>query len=75
MDHPKYRKVLVDFKKTQDASESGFTRSVYNYGYNLQSAFYLEGFSADRFFFVAVEERGIIDSEGKITPPNRQMGR
>lgn len=60
-EHPKYGKIVIDFKKTQDASESGFTRSVYNYGYSLQAAWYREGFEADRFFFVAVEERGLLD--------------
>lgn len=64
VDHPRYGKVIVDFKKTQDASESGFTRSVYNYKYNLQSAFYSEAFKIDRFFFVAVEERGFTDNKG-----------
>lgn len=53
----KYGPLVIDFKKTQDASESGFTRSIYNYNYGLQSAWYLEGFEASRFFFVAVEEK------------------
>jgi hypothetical protein len=50
-------KVLVDFKKTQDASPSQFTRSIYNYAYDLQSAWYRRGFEADKVIIVAVEEQ------------------
>lgn len=50
-------KVVIDFKKTQDASPSGFSRSIFNFAYDLQSAYYSQGFEADKFFFVAVEEK------------------
>lgn len=69
VDHPKHGRVVVDFKKTQDASESGFARSVHNYCYNLQSAFYLDGFQAQKFYFVAVEEKGFIDRQGVSRHP------
>lgn len=56
-DKTPHGRVVIDFKKTQDASESGFDRSIRNYNYDLQDAFYSEGFQADKFFFVAIEEK------------------
>jgi hypothetical protein len=67
----KWRKdgVLVDLKTCEDASPEGFAKSVYNYGYHLQAAFYLDGAARairqsgrtdleipSEFFFVAVEK-------------------
>lgn len=34
---------LVDLKTTNDASESGFKKSVYSFRYDIQTAFYLDG--------------------------------
>lgn len=54
--------VIVDLKKTQDASPAGFARSVANYGYFMQDAFYRDVFQlaagtpARAFVFIAVEE-------------------
>lgn len=48
---------LIDLKTTDDASPAGFARSVVNYGYHTQSAFYQAGTGADRFIFIAVEKK------------------
>jgi PDDEXK-like domain of unknown function (DUF3799) len=36
--------VILDLKTTQDASESGFARTIWNYRYDLQAAWYSDGF-------------------------------
>lgn len=52
---------MWDLKTTQDASETAFVRSIYNYGYHLQAAFYavvaeeITGFPFDKFTFLAIE--------------------
>lgn len=54
--------VIVDLKKTQDASPDGFARACANYGYLMQSAFYQDTFRlaagepARAFVFIAIEE-------------------
>ena len=54
--------VILDIKTTADATQSAFTRSVVNYGYHRQAAFYIDGFNAvnnavvDAFVFIAVEK-------------------
>jgi hypothetical protein len=53
--------VLLDLKTTQDASESAFRRSIWNYRYDMQAAWYSDGYeqaSGDMtmgFVFVCVE--------------------
>ncbi len=53
--------VLLDLKTTQDASERGFSRSMWNYRYDLQAAWYWDGFEQASgmmvlgFVFLAVE--------------------
>lgn len=53
--------ILVDGKTTQDASPEGFGRSVWNYAYHLQAAWYSDGFEratgkrVHGFVFAAVE--------------------
>jgi hypothetical protein len=49
--------ILVDLKTTEDASPSGFARSVATYKYHMQAAHYCAGTRADRFIFVAVEKK------------------
>lgn len=52
----------VDLKKTQDASERAFSRTMANYRYHVQAAFYTDvfkwatGIDLERFVFVATEE-------------------
>lgn len=55
--------LLVDLKSTEDASVDGFSKSVLNYRYDVQGAFYLDGFNSgpapilhDDFIFIAVEK-------------------
>lgn len=55
------RGYLVDLKTTQDASEFAFSKSIAQYFYHMQAAFYLEGMATvsgqrfERFFFIVVE--------------------
>lgn len=55
--HPKYGRTVVEVKKTQDASPSGFSRQIYNLHYHMGAAWYLEGFCADTFIFIALEDK------------------
>ncbi|MDR1943437.1 MAG: PD-(D/E)XK nuclease-like domain-containing protein [Synergistaceae bacterium] len=54
---------IIDLKTTEDASPAGFTRSVENYRYYVQAAFYIQGVEAvtgepvKGFVFVAVEKK------------------
>ncbi|OJF91182.1 hypothetical protein AX761_22710 [Rhizobium sp. 58] len=55
-------KVMVDLKTTLSASAADFARSVTNYGYHSQEAFYTDGYSAlkrpvDGFVFIALEKK------------------
>lgn len=56
------RNLIIDVKTTEDASPAEFARSIYNYQYHLQSAWYLDGYfyktgyAADGFVFIAVEK-------------------
>lgn len=54
--HPVYGRVVVDLKKTQDASPYGWSRSIYNYLYHVQSYIYKTIFKADNFIWICVEE-------------------
>lgn len=52
---------VVDLKTTTDASKEGFLRSVLNYRYHVQAAFYLDGLVANQaapkgFVFIAIEK-------------------
>jgi len=46
---------IVDLKTTRDASARPFMRSIIDYGYHRQAAFYLDGSLGKRFTFVVVE--------------------
>ena len=54
--------VIVDLKTTQDASPKGFAKSMANYRYHVQAAFYMQGvyqatgIYPERFIFVAIEK-------------------
>ncbi|SUA58231.1 PD-(D/E)XK nuclease-like domain-containing protein [Oligella urethralis] len=54
---------IVDLKKTQDARPREFSKSIYNYRYHVQVAFYLDvykwvtGDECQSFRFLAVEEK------------------
>lgn len=52
---------IVDIKTTTDASREAFERAIFNQGYALQAAHYLEGFNAEKacyehFVFAVVEK-------------------
>ena len=52
---------IIDLKSTQDASEAGFRKSVRNFKYDFQTAWYMEamralGLPAKQFIFIAVEK-------------------
>jgi exodeoxyribonuclease VIII len=55
--------ILVDLKTTEDASEAEFSRSIENYRYHVQAAFYTDGIEAAlgepvaAFAFIAVEKK------------------
>lgn len=54
--------VIVDLKTCEDASPDGFAKSVANWRYDVQDAFYCDGFRAvtgrkARFVFIAVEKK------------------
>jgi exodeoxyribonuclease VIII len=62
----KYRQdlgIIVDLKSTEDASPKEFARSIANYRYHMQSAYYQDGVEAATgdfikgFVFVAVEKK------------------
>ena len=53
--------IIVDLKTTQDASPSGFSRSMFTYRYHQQVAFYMAGYKAQTgcsclFTFIPVEK-------------------
>ena len=54
--------IIVDLKTTQDASPTGFAKSIANYRYHVQAAFYMQGVYAatgkypERFVFIAIEK-------------------
>jgi exodeoxyribonuclease VIII len=53
--------VLLDLKTTQDASEKAFSRSIWNYRYDMQAAWYTDGYEQASgtmcmgFVFICVE--------------------
>ena len=49
-------KTLVDLKTTSDGSFYGFSNSCKKYGYDRQSAFYMDGFGCDEFVFITQEK-------------------
>ena len=49
-------KTLIDLKTTTDGSFYGFSNSCKKYGYDRQSAFYMDGFGCDEFVFITQEK-------------------
>jgi hypothetical protein len=52
---------VLDLKSTIDASPDAFSRSIYNFGYYIQAAFYKDGLAAcgtpkDNYFILAAEK-------------------
>lgn len=53
---------IMDLKSTDDASPDGFVKSIYNYGYHIQAADYLEGNmiqnnKSGAFYIIAIEKK------------------
>lgn len=54
---------IIDLKTTEDASRDGFARSVLNFRYHVQAAWYLKGYeeamgiAPEGFIFIAVEKK------------------
>lgn len=54
--------LIIDIKTTDDASPDGFIKTIANYGYYIQAAFYLDVLdtlekNARKFVFIAVEKK------------------
>lgn len=58
--------IIVDVKTTEDASPEGFARSISNYRYHVQHAYYMDGINSVReqgaraFLFLAVEKSACV---------------
>lgn len=54
--------LIIDLKSTMDASYESFRKSIYNYGYHISAAYYLNGFTQvtgiehTRFIIIACEK-------------------
>lgn len=55
--------VCVDLKTTTCSAPDEFSRSVYNYRYHVQAAFYMDLTKAERFIFIAVEKEAPFNVE------------
>lgn len=53
--HPDFGRCVVEIKTTKDASPNGFSRRVFNLGYDFQCEFYRQSVKADRVFIIAIE--------------------
>ncbi|UZR29038.1 PD-(D/E)XK nuclease-like domain-containing protein [Methylococcus mesophilus] len=77
--------IVVDLKTTEDASPRGFARSVANYRYQVQAAYYLDclaatGLSPHTFVFIAVEKSdphavGIYELDAEALELGRELYR
>ena len=77
-----FDKTAIDIKKTQDAQADAFSKSVANYRYHVQAAFYKDvffwatGLPLGAFIFLAVEEESPNYSKPWIlTPESESIGR
>lgn len=50
-------RTVLELKSAKDASPQGFTRAVWNNGYDFQANYYADGFKAKRHIVVAVEKK------------------
>lgn len=55
--------VIVDYKTTTDASDDAFLRDAFRYGYDFQSAMYLEGVCMNRL------SCGVLEALQSVIPP------
>ena len=47
---------VIDLKTTSNGEFHSFKGSAYKYGYNRQSAFYMDGFNKSKFIFIVIEK-------------------
>ena len=50
------KRFIADLKSTGDASLSGFKKSIRNFKYHKQAAFYLDALGYDDYYIIAVEK-------------------
>jgi exodeoxyribonuclease VIII len=55
--------VCIDLKTTTNSAPGEFAKSVWNYRYHVQAAFYMDLTKAERFFFIAVEKESPFNVE------------
>ena len=55
--------VCIDLKTTANSAPNEFAKSVYNYRYHVQAAFYMDLTKAERFIFIAVEKEAPFNVE------------
>lgn len=55
--------VCIDLKTTASSAPDEFSKSVYNYRYHVQAAFYMDLTKAERFIFIAVEKEAPFNVE------------
>lgn len=73
--------LVIDLKTTGDGSEYGFSRSLYDYKYHRQAAFYLDtlekyGINAQKFIFITVEsKKPYMVDVWEIDPLSVEVGR
>jgi hypothetical protein len=73
--------VVIDLKTTSDGSEHGFSKSLYQYRYHRQAAYYLDtlqmaGHNAETFIFITVEtSKPHMVDVWEIDPLSVQAGR
>ena len=55
--------VCIDLKTTTNSAPGEFSKSIYNYRYHVQAAFYMDLTKAERFIFIAVEKEAPFNVE------------
>lgn len=55
--------VCIDLKTTTSSAPGEFSKSIYNYRYHVQAAFYMDLTKAERFIFIAVEKEAPFNVE------------
>jgi len=55
--------VCIDLKTTTNSAPNEFAKSVWNYRYHVQAAFYMDLTKAERFIFIAVEKEAPFNVE------------
>jgi exodeoxyribonuclease VIII len=68
--------VCIDLKTTTNSAPGEFAKSVWNYRYHVQAAFYMDLTKAERFIFIAVEKEAPFNVElYELDPEAIERGR